>query len=77
MPTVFRVCRTESTRYAAQAAGGESLYGHHAAISAALRAALPETTAQMFARPVPSADGQWTDWTTELHGQPQPSYNFV
>lgn len=72
MPTVFRVCRTESSRYAALTGAGDSLYAHHGAIAAALRAALPETTAQLFARPVPSADGAWTDWTTELHGQPQP-----
>lgn len=72
MPTVFRVCRTESTRYAAQTAAGGSLYAEHGAIAAALRAALPETTAQLFARPVNSADGASTDWTTELPGQPQP-----
>lgn len=72
MPTVFRVCRTDSKLYAAVTAAGDSLYAHYDALSRTLSAALPETTARLFARPVPTAGGAAVDWTTELNGQPTP-----
>ncbi|MBN2752274.1 MAG: hypothetical protein JXQ84_06150, partial [Rhodospirillaceae bacterium] len=72
MSAVLRVCRTEATRYAALSASGESLYARYADLNAVLQAALPETTAMVFAAPVVSADGSWIDWTTVLPGQPVP-----
>ena len=70
MSAVVRVCRTEADRFAAVMPDGASLYTHHGEISALLRAALPETTAHLFARPMPASDGNSIDWVTPLPGQP-------
>ncbi len=72
MSTVVRVCRTEAGRYAAVLPSGASLHARHAEIAAVLRASLPETTAHLFAQPMPSADGGSVDWVTPLAGQPVP-----
>lgn len=72
MSSIVRVCRTESGRYAAVLPSGASLHARHAEIAAVLRASLPETTAHLFAQPMPSADGGFVDWVTPLAGQPVP-----
>ncbi len=70
MSAVVRVCRTEAGRFAAVMPDGSPLHARHSEIAALLRAALPETTAHLFARPMPAADGKSVDWVTPLPGQP-------
>ncbi len=72
MSSAVRVCRTEAGRYAAATSSGAPLHARHAEIAALLRVALPETTAHLFAQPMPSSDGGFVDWVTPLPGQPVP-----
>lgn len=68
----LRVARSDATQYQPLATGSPPDAALHRRLTAAIRRHLPAVTASLLAEPVPTADGSFIEWYSDLSGQPVP-----
>ena len=68
----LRIARLDAKQYQPLAAGGPPDAALHRRLDALIRRHLPGSTASLLAEPVPTADGRFVEWYSDLSGQPIP-----
>ena len=68
----LRVARSDATQYQPLATGSPPDAALHRRLTAAIRRHLRAVTASLLAEPVPTADGSFIEWYSDLSGQPVP-----